>query len=273
MFRDRPALAADLLGGPLHVAVPEFDKALLSPGELTDVVPTEYRADAVVTLERAGSAVLGVVVEVQRHVDPRKRRSWPAYVATLHARLGCLVALLVICTDQSVAAWGATPIPVGEPGFVLTPIVLGPDQVPVITDLDTARRAPELTVLSALAHGAEPDPNPIFAAMFAALDVLDPDHAKLYADFVLTVLPEATQRYLEGLMTATSDKYTSDLARRLVSEGKAETLLEILDGRGIEVPDAVRSDIAGCTDLDRLKAWALRVSTVQKIQDLDDQFA
>ena len=39
MFRDRPAFAADLLAGPLGVGVPEFHKALLSSGELTDVAP------------------------------------------------------------------------------------------------------------------------------------------------------------------------------------------------------------------------------------------
>jgi len=89
MFRDRPALVADLLAGPLGVAVPVFHNAELSAGDLTDVAPTEYRADAVVTLKVADDPVFAVVVEVQLRVDARKRRTWPAYVATLHARLGC----------------------------------------------------------------------------------------------------------------------------------------------------------------------------------------
>src|SRR4051794_33393542 len=64
MFRGRPALAAELLGGPLHVAVPDFHAARLSSGELTDVAPTEYRADAVVTLDGGqGGTVLAVVVD------------------------------------------------------------------------------------------------------------------------------------------------------------------------------------------------------------------
>src|SRR3954466_4498988 len=50
MFRDRPALAAELLGGTLRVPIPSFHEARLSSAELTDVVPTEYRADAVVIL-------------------------------------------------------------------------------------------------------------------------------------------------------------------------------------------------------------------------------
>src|SRR5512142_2344033 len=110
MFRDRPELAADLLAGPLGLPVPEFGQARLSAAELNDVTPTEYRADAVVTLDVADAPVFAVVVEVQLRPDKRKRRSWPAYVATLYARLGCPAMLLVICPDPAVASWSATPI-------------------------------------------------------------------------------------------------------------------------------------------------------------------
>src|SRR5262245_46834599 len=133
MFRGRPALAADLLDGPLGVPLPAFQRASLSAAELTDVAPTEDSADAVVTLDVDGGPVLAVVVEVQLRVDPRKRQTWPAYVATLHARLGCPVVLLVVCPDGPVADWCASPIVIGQPGLVLTPVVLGPRQVPVIT--------------------------------------------------------------------------------------------------------------------------------------------
>ncbi|HZN19336.1 MAG TPA: hypothetical protein VFB84_14345 [Micromonosporaceae bacterium] len=85
--------------GPLGVAVPEFHKARLSAGDLTDVVPTEYRADAVVTLDVADTPVFAVVVEVQLRADARKRRTWPVYVTTVYARLGCPVVLLVVCPD------------------------------------------------------------------------------------------------------------------------------------------------------------------------------
>ena len=71
-------MAADLLAGPLGIAVPEFHKAQLSAGELTDIAPTEYRADAVITLDVADDPVFAVVVEVQLRVDARKRQTWPA---------------------------------------------------------------------------------------------------------------------------------------------------------------------------------------------------
>jgi hypothetical protein len=50
MFRDRPALVAELLTGVLGIPVPAFQAARLSSSDLTDVAPTEYRADAVITL-------------------------------------------------------------------------------------------------------------------------------------------------------------------------------------------------------------------------------
>jgi hypothetical protein len=282
MFRDRPALAAELLDGPLQIAVPAFHRARLSAGDLTDVAPTEYRADAVVTLDGGSTTVLAVVVEVQLRVDARKRRSWPVYVATLHARLDCPVVLLVVCPHQAVADWSAAPVVIGPPGSVLTPVVLGPHQVPVVTDLNAARRIPELAVLSALAHGARPDPTPVFEALLAALDVIDHDHADLYTDLIFAVLPAAARDCLEEFMTTTSHRYQSDFARRYFSQGEAtgeargeargeaKAVLAILDARSVQVPDDIRANIAGCTDLDQLGVWIRRAATAEKIQDLDD---
>lgn len=188
MFRDQPALAADVLGDVLGIEVPDYIKAQVTSGDLSDVAPTEYRADAVVTLSDDNGLVLAVVVEAQLRIDPRKRQTWPVYVATLHARLGCPIILLVVCTKAAVAAWCAEPIVIGAPGLTLTPVVLGPQNVPVVTDPDQAQRHPELTVLSAMTHGADHG-EPVFYALLAALDVLGPEHAGLYADLVFAALP------------------------------------------------------------------------------------
>ena len=280
MFRERPALAADLLTGPLGLTVPEFQQAKLSADALTDVAPTEYRADAVVTLNTADHPVFAVVVEVQLRVDPRKRRTWPAYVATLYARLGCPVMLLVVCPDQAVAAWSAKLVVITEPGLVLTPVVLGPRHVPVLTDVEVARDHPELAVLSALVHGGRDDPSALFEALLAALDTIDHDHANLYTDLVLTVLPAAARVWLEDFMATTTQRfrYQSEFARRFFSQGeaegeargKAEALLAFLDARNVHVPDDIRADIAACTDIDQLDEWIRRAATADKIQDVLD---
>lgn len=273
MFRDRPGLAADLLAGPLGIKVPEFHQAKLSADALTDVAPTEYRADAVVTLNVADNPVFAVVVEVQLRVDARKRRTWPAYVATLYARLGCPVMLLIVCPDQAVAGWCAKPVVVTEPGLVLTPVVLGPREVPVVTDVRVAREHPEMAVLSALVHGGRPDPSALFEALLAALDTIDHDHANLYTDLVFTVLPAAARVWLEEFMTTATHQYQSDFARRYFSEGEAKALLAILDARNIPVPDDIRADLTACTDVAQLEAWIRRAATADKIEDVLDASA
>jgi hypothetical protein len=270
MFRDRPVLAAELLSGLFGVAVPAFQQARLSSSELNNMAPTEYRADAVVSLTAGDAAVLGVVVEVQLRPDGHKQWVWPMYVASAYARLRCPVSLLVVCPDPAVAAGCAVPILVGEPGQVLTPLVLGPAQVPVVTDPLLARSQPELAVLSAMAHGEQAGEKGVFDALLAALEVVDQDHAKLYADLVLKALPAAIRTHLEGVMATTTHRYQSDFARRYYAEGEAKAVLAVLDARGIEVADSVREDITSCTDLDQLDTWIRRAATANKVQELFD---
>ncbi|WP_436526915.1 hypothetical protein [Actinoplanes sp. HUAS TT8] len=277
MFRDRPAFAADLLDQALHIDVPTFDEARLSSGDLTDVAPTEYRADAVVTLDQAGAPVFAVIVEVQLSADRRKRFTWPAYVATLYARLRCPVALLVLCSEKAHAVWASVPIAIGPPGSTVTPVVLGPQQVPVVTEPDVACRQPEMAVLSTLAHAAGPDATALFEALFTALDTINPDRAALYTDLMLAVLPQAARESLEEFMTTMSHRYQSDYFRRLYSEGeahgkaegKAEAVLAILEARGIETPQLFREKLIACTDQDRLASLIQQAATADELDDLD----
>jgi len=157
-----------------------------------------------------------------------------------------------------------------------------------VTDPAVARAQPEVAVLSAMAHGERQEG--VFDALLAALEVVDHDHGKLYADFVLTALPAAVRAYLEDLMTTATHRYQSDFARRYYAEGAAEgraegraegqaegqaegearAVLAVLDARGIEVPDPVREDITSCTDLDQLDTWIRRAATANKVQELFD---
>lgn len=272
MFRDRPSLAAELLDGPLHTELPSYDEVRLSSAELTDVTPTEYRADAVVTLTRAGKDVHTVVVEVQRRIDVRKRWSWPIYVTTLHARLKCPVTLLVYCPVQKVARWAAEPIDFGVPLGQIRPVAFGPAQTPAVTDPEIARRVPELAVLSILAHAGKSNPLPPFTALLTAYQVMGSEWGRRYHDFILTNLSAELRRQLGEFMTAADYQITSEWALQHFAEGKAEgkaeTLLVVLNGRGIKVSDKARSTIRNCIDLDQLDEWAGRVGTVERVEDL-----
>lgn len=272
LFRHRPSLAAELLSDPLEVQVPAYDQVRLGSGDLTDLNATEYRADAVVVLSKAEVPALAVVVEAQLRRDPAKRRSWPVYLTTLRARLDCPTMLLVMCADTATAAWCATPIELGHPDWVLSPLVLGPDRVPVVTDTEQATRAPELAVLSTMAHGTHPDRDKIFHALLTALTNIDGQQAALYYDVVLAALPEAARRHLEALMTAGTYEYQSDFARRYFyqgrAEGEADALLTVLGARGIDVSDDARARITACTDPDQLKTWIRRASTADTVDQL-----
>ena len=216
LFRRDDRLAVELLrrcaGISLHHA-----RITRGPAELSQVTPTEYRADAVFILRGDDDApVTGVIVEVQRGRDPAKRRSWPLYIAALHADLGCPVFLLVLAPDPGVAHWASQPIELGHPAFQLTPIALAFNQIPRVRDRRDARRLPALAVLSALAH---PTLDVAEAAVDAISD-LPEDLARLYLDAILMALPDAVRRILEAHMQ--SYEYRSEFARKYYGQGREE---------------------------------------------------
>ncbi|MFX0576139.1 hypothetical protein [Nocardia nepalensis] len=141
LFRQRPQLAAELLADVLDTPLPEFDHARLESGDFPDIDPTEYRADTVVVLATGTTPVLGVVVEVQLKPDSDKYWSWPVYLTTLRARLRCLTVLLVLCPNERTANHCRKPISVA-PDFTLRPVVLSPQDVPVVTDPQAAADKP-----------------------------------------------------------------------------------------------------------------------------------
>ncbi|MFF5260976.1 hypothetical protein ACFY4C_18715 [Actinomadura viridis] len=261
--------------------VPDNATARLECGDLTEWAPTEYRADGAVVLE-APDPALAVIVEVQRSRDADKRRSWPVYLTTLHARLKCPTVLLVVCPDRGAARWSTKPIRIGHPRWELHPLVLGPDQIPAITDVQQATRDPEMAVLSAIAHGNGPAGEQVLEAVHAALISIDPKYSDRYNDLVFVALSEAARTYLEGLMSVGTYEYKSDFARRYFSQGKAEgklegeargeakALLRVLKARGIEVEDETAERIRNCTDTAQLETWIERAVTADNAHELFD---
>jgi hypothetical protein len=152
LFRSDPRLAAELLRGPLGLELPPFAEARVETGALTQLNPAELRADLVVSLTDGARPKLAIIVEAQREQDDDKLFSWPAYVGSLRHRLRCPVCLLVVTQSERVANWASRTIVLG-PGCSLSPLVLRPSSVPVISLVEDARQAPELAVLSAMAHG------------------------------------------------------------------------------------------------------------------------
>lgn len=196
LFRHRHLLAVDL--AEVHgLKLPAWRDAVPEPTEAPDTVPSR-NADVVMKLtDDSGKAVFALVVEVQRGRDDEKQWSWPLYLTGVRHRLKCPTAVLVICTDDATATWAYKPIELG-PGAVVSPFPVGPNQVPVVTDPDRARESPQLAVLSALAHGGNPDRRGVLDAVPFAYESVGKEWAALYHDLMAGGLPEAALKYLGG---------------------------------------------------------------------------
>ena len=277
LFRDRPELAPELLRDALGISLPSFSEVRTEFSDFTQIVPTEYRADLVILLID-GKPVLGIIVEVQLATDSDKLTSWPIYVVALRARLGCPACVLVVTPNEKVAAWASQPIELG-PGGRLTPLVLGPSAIPAVGDIHSARREPELAVLSAMAHGHDPDADRAahiaLAALGACLD-LDTERAAFYADVVRIALGDAARAALEALMQSPQRReFQSEFARKYVSlgraegrtEGQVELLIKLLTLRFGALPEAAVTRVRAAS-IDELERFAERVLTAETLDDV-----
>ncbi|MDA2806788.1 RpnC/YadD family protein [Nocardiopsis suaedae] len=292
LFQNDPNLVVELVeqeaGGPL----PRFTKVTLQSNRVNKVDPPEMTADSVVLLRdpeksrhvhgRATDAVGGIIAEVQRERDKGKRLSWPCYVTNLRYRIDAPVVLLVLCTDRSVARWCRTPIPTGHPRFELTPLTLGPDEVPVVDDPMSVAASPELGMLSTLLH-ADEDVE-LVDTLMKGLNKIDPSKAETYTGLAMVLLAEAPRHRLEDIVSAKTYGFTSPFTERYVEQGRTEgrvegrvegradatarMILKILRSRRIETDTATRERITACTDLDTLDHWADRAFTISSAQEL-----
>ena len=253
-----------------------YDTLEISGGDLGQISPTEYRADLVLVLRRAGVPVLVVILEVQLSPDPPKRYSWPVYLTTSRARHHCPAVLLVITPNDAVARWAAKPIELGA-GSMVQPIVVGPTQVPRTQSLEHARAFPELAVLAAIAHAHAPDALEQGALGLAAARGLTDDEAKVYSDWILASVGPAVRSALEEVMTQKWEP-RSDFYRNLINQGVVEgeakglavALLTVLESRALQ-PDAVqREQILSCSEPPRLRKWLQNASNATT---LDQVFA
>lgn len=105
LFRNGGGLAPVLLRACIGMVI-DHDSVEHRSIDLSQVVSTEYRADAVVVLhDRSGATVAAIIVEVQLGIDRHKERTWPMHVAALYHKLGCPVILLVVTPSPEVATW------------------------------------------------------------------------------------------------------------------------------------------------------------------------
>lgn len=279
IFQDYPGLlsgVSEVLGvdfGPLvGVAV--------LPTDLTEARPVERRVDTLLRIETEGDGSYLLAIEAQGKKDPLKPASWAYYLSYLHTKYRLPPVLLVVCQDRATAEWAARPVDIGPPqwaALTLRPLVVGPHNMPVITDAAEARKDLALATLSLITHGADRDHAAILKAMTTALRETPEDIKDPIVDLIsqgLGTLPAAA--LWRKLVAVDLSFYKSPISEELRDEGRAEGRVEsraedilfILELRGINVPEDVRARITGCDDAETLLGWLARALTTPTAEEL-----
>ena len=295
IFLQDEALFARAAAHILGIVVQEPQQVTVLSNDLTTVKPLERRADSVLMAEwliddPAGRYIL--IIESQTDPDETRLRRWPYYIAYLHDKYECPVVLLVVCNKENTARWARQPIVIGLPDLtcmLVHPVVLGPDNVPAVTDTAEAGIDVTFAVFSALTHSRSPKVGAILEALAGALKAIDRDTALTLVEITESGLGEtAGQQKWRQLMHKQLIPYVSEFRRQGIEEGRAvgieegraegraqgeavgraDAILQILDKRGIAVDDASRERIVSCADLDILADWLDRSLTSARVSDL-----
>jgi hypothetical protein len=287
IFLQDEALFARAAAHILGIVVQEPQQVTVLSNDLTTVKPLERRPDSVLMAEwliddPAGRYIL--IIESQTEPEETRLRRWPYYIAYLHDKYECPVVLLVVCNKEYTARWARQPIVIGLPDLtcmLVHPVVLGPDNVPAVTDIAEAGLDVTYAVFSALTHSRSSKVGAILEALAGALKAIDRDTALTLAEITEAGLGETAglQKWRE-LMVKQLTPYVSEFRRQGIEEGRAQgraqgeaagqarAILQVLNKRGIAVDDDSREQIVSCTDLDTLTAWLDRSLTAALVSDL-----
>lgn len=282
LFRARPTLALEVLQRVLATTLPVARSIEVTSASVDELVPTEHRADLMLLMRDGSRTIVGVViVEVQLAIDADKPFTWPLYAFATRNRFRCPTWLLVVAPEAAVASWAHTPLPSAPGHPAWGPMVLGPDETPHITTASEAEQAPELALLSAIAHGGNENAKALLDALPAALATMPGEMLPAYLAMLYATLAPALRAQLERLMTTTP--FTSmplpPFIQRIIDVGKAEgeregkregkteglatATLKLLELRGIDVPASVRAEVMACTDLATLDHWFERAARLK----------
>jgi hypothetical protein len=283
IFQEDPGIFARTLR-TLGIPFPDPVAVSLLPTDLTEIQPLERRVDTLLQFDTASGASYLLAVESQGRKDPDKPATWAYYIAHLYAKYHLPPVLLVTTQDRATAAWASAPITVGIaawPTLTVRPLVLGPHNVPVITDSVTAAEDVPLATLSVITHGKDPNAAAILKALATALKTIDEDTAQIFAELTELGLGTVPAAHLwRDLMSVDLNFFRSETSQRIRDKGReegqeegqvkarAEDILRILDRRGVELTDGERDRIVRCTDLAELGLWFDRVLDVDNADDL-----
>ncbi|MCK2212828.1 hypothetical protein MF672_003300 [Actinomadura sp. ATCC 31491] len=269
LFDDRPTLAVELLCEAFDIDLPPDTLVAVSPDDVPEPPGLGGEPETVF----APGPAHGVLVELLRTPCEDDRQAWARRGAALWLRLNRPVVVLVLAPDGEVAAWASQPVVTSMPGYVVHPLVVGPEQLSPLADPAEAAGRLELSVLSVMAHGAE---TPVAEAFLGALSKVEEERGARYLEYAYHLSPGQVRRVLEESMSSAAwpvhspfarEHYTKGRAAGL-AEGKARAVLTVLRARGVALTDDARSAITSCADQQQLDEWARRAAVAQRVEDL-----
>jgi len=286
LFRGTPELAVLLLTQALDVAVLEVPCRVIDPV----MRPGMLVPDLVIELgePRGKAPSLVIIVEVQRRIDAEKRWTWPAYVWMQRLRRRCPCHLLVVAPDAAVAAWAAQPMACGAGSFTQA-LVVGPGQIPRITEREQAEAVPALALLSARAHGLGPDGGTVRRVALAVLNSLKAEDRRVYSELVIGPgNDDPSEHFKEELMlsdtshlanlyaTPEGAEFAKFLLERLQERREAiadqkvllQALLRVLARRGVVLSPEQEAELRGGTDTQEFYYWLERAATANSAEEL-----
>lgn len=182
---------------------------------------------------------------------------------------------------QATADWAAGPFTTGVAGWTALsthPLVLGPGNVPVITDPDQAARDLTLAAFCAMTHARDRNIDGILEALARALGSADQDSIRYYTELLEiglgntpagAIWKELTMigTFFPGRGTMIEKAFLEGEAKG-EAKGKAQLITRVLRGRDIAVSPQAEQRIMECQDLDVLDVWFDRALTATGAEDL-----
>jgi hypothetical protein len=135
-------------------------------------------------------------------------------------------------------------------------------------------------VLAAVTHALDLNDPENQHMVLRTLATVDEDRRRTYTHFIRSAASDAARRALEDLMTRTfKDDFIEAFEAKGRAKGRAEgeargearLLLRQLEARGIAVTDDARKRITGCTDMEQLETWGIRLFSARTLAELFDE--
>ncbi|MQY07409.1 hypothetical protein [Actinomadura macrotermitis] len=272
LIRTHPDLALWALRTVAGADVVTSGRLRVHKGELNDRISTDRQADTLFVDGPFHSPHRLLISEVETRLTKAKLEQCARYGAILLVQYNKPVHVVMFTPDPRADRFSA-PVTItrGDVSVALKPVIVGPAQLPVITEPAQVAADPALATLAVMAHGLEKDVGP---AYLEGLDAIETEHAMRYFDYATNMSAVSVRTQLEQLMTTTDLPLRSEFAKRHIAQGKVEgeviCLFAVLEARGLTVSSAAKDRINTCDDPDQLRAWVQRAAVAETTDQIFD---